>query len=87
MTLDDSIISKEPNGELNEEYCKWCYNEGGFTYHNIDELIDFCVEHMYIENYTKEQVRNIWKICYSNLIIGRFLKNKSINYSSKIFWL
>lgn len=44
MPLDDSIISKEPNGEFNEEYCKWCYNEGEFTYHNIDELIDFCVE-------------------------------------------
>lgn len=57
MPLDDSIISKEPNGEFNEEYCKWCYNEGEFTYHNIDELIDFCVEHMSRENYTKEEVR------------------------------
>lgn len=61
MPLDDSIISKEPNGEFNEEYCKWCYNEGEFTYHNIDELIDFCVEHMYIENYTKKQVREYMK--------------------------
>ena len=25
MPLDDSTISAEPDGELNEEYCKWCY--------------------------------------------------------------
>lgn len=24
MPLDDSTISKEPNGDFNEEYCKWC---------------------------------------------------------------
>ena len=24
MPLDDSIISKESNGEFNEDYCKWC---------------------------------------------------------------
>lgn len=28
MPLDDNSISKEPNGSFNEEYCKWCYNDG-----------------------------------------------------------
>ena len=32
MPLDDSIISKESNGEFNEDYCKWCYSEGQFAY-------------------------------------------------------
>ena len=32
MPLDDSSISKEPDGTFNEEYCKWCYAEGKFTY-------------------------------------------------------
>ena len=31
MPLEDSIISKESNGELNEEYCKWCYSGGQFV--------------------------------------------------------
>lgn len=35
MPLDDSTISKEPDGTFNEEYCKWCYTDGKFTYDNI----------------------------------------------------
>lgn len=31
MTLDDASTSKETDGVFNEEYCKWCYNEGEFT--------------------------------------------------------
>ena len=31
MTLDDATTSKEINGIFNEEYCKWCYNDGEFT--------------------------------------------------------
>lgn len=48
MPLDDSTISKEPDGTFNEEYCKWCYTDGKFTYDNIDDLIAFCVEHMLV---------------------------------------
>ena len=31
MPLEDCNISKETDGEFNEEYCKWCYSEGDFT--------------------------------------------------------
>ena len=31
MPLDDSSISREPDGTFNEDYCKWCYHEGEFT--------------------------------------------------------
>lgn len=31
MNLDDSTTSKEIDGVFNEEYCKWCYNDGDFT--------------------------------------------------------
>ena len=31
MNLEDSDISKEPNGNFNEEYCKWCYSDGDYT--------------------------------------------------------
>jgi len=31
MNLDDSTTSKETNGLFNEDYCKWCYNDGEFT--------------------------------------------------------
>ena len=32
MPLEDSAISKEVNGAFNEEYCKWCYDDGEYTY-------------------------------------------------------
>lgn len=43
MPLEDTNISKEPDGFFNEEYCKWCYADGEYTYDNMDDLIDFCV--------------------------------------------
>ncbi len=57
MPLDDSTTSKEPNGEFNEEYCKWCYTDGKFVYGTLDELINFLAEHMANETMPSEQVR------------------------------
>lgn len=31
MPIDDSNISHEKDGALNEEYCKWCYADGEYT--------------------------------------------------------
>ena len=31
MPLEDCDISKEKDGNFNEEYCKWCYSDGDFT--------------------------------------------------------
>ncbi len=57
MPLEDSSIRREKDGALNEEYCKWCYEDGKFVYSSKEQLIDFCVEHMANENWPKEQVR------------------------------
>ena len=46
MPLEDSNISREPDGAFNEEYCKWCYADGAFTYPAKDPLLDFLVAHM-----------------------------------------
>ena len=43
---DDGMISKETDGSFNEDYCKWCYTEGGFTYATKDSLLDYLVGHM-----------------------------------------
>ena len=37
---DDAILGREKDGTLNEEYCKWCYADGTYTYSNMDDLID-----------------------------------------------
>lgn len=57
MPLDDSSISKEPDGTFNEEYCKWCYTDGKFIYKSIEELTDFLVGHMSNESWPPEQAR------------------------------
>ena len=61
MLLEDGCISREKNGFLNEEYCKWCYADGEYTYKNMDDLIDFCAEHMAREDFTSQQVRAYMK--------------------------
>ena len=61
MPLEDSSISKEPDGFFNEEYCKWCYADGTYMYHDMDDLIDVCVNHMANEQFTPEQVRAYMK--------------------------
>ena len=57
MPLDDSIISREKDGTLNENYCQWCYADGTYTYSDMDELIDVCAGHMVNEQFTEEQAR------------------------------
>ena len=39
MPLEDDNISREPDGTFNEEYCKWCYADGTYTYSNMDDLV------------------------------------------------
>ena len=34
---DDSILGRDKDGTLNEEYCKWCYADGTYTYNDMDE--------------------------------------------------
>ena len=54
---DDSSISREPDGGFNEDYCKWCYNDGKFAYTSLEQLTDFLVEHMSNEQFPPEQAR------------------------------
>lgn len=61
MPLEDTIISREKDGTLNEEYCKWCYADGNYTYSDMDEMIEICIPHMVNENFTEEQARAFLK--------------------------
>ena len=61
MPLEYSIISRNEDGTLNEEYCKWCYADGTYTYSNMDDLIDVCVKHMSGDGFSEEQAREYMK--------------------------
>ena len=70
---DDSIISKDANGDFDEDYCKWCYAEGEYTYDNMDDLINVCVKHMVSPGFSEEQVRSYMKNVLPNL---KYWKNR-----------
>lgn len=62
MPLDDeTLISRNSDGTPNEDYCKWCYADGTYTYSDMDDLIDVCVKHMVGEQFTEAQARSYMK--------------------------
>ena len=61
MPLEDALVSREKDGAFNEEYCKWCYADGEYTYSDMDNLIDVCVVHMAGQGFTEEQARAYMK--------------------------
>ena len=57
MPLEDEIVGLNRDGSLNEDYCKWCYADGTYTYSNMDDLMDVCVKQLVHEGFTEEQAR------------------------------
>ena len=57
MPLEDEIIGRNEDGSLNENYCKWCFADGTYTYSDMDDLIEVCVRNMVNEDFTEEQAR------------------------------
>ena len=61
MPLEDEYIGRNQDGSLNEDYCKWCYADGTYTYSNMDDLIRVCVPNMVKEGFTEDQARSYMK--------------------------
>lgn len=55
MPLTDDILSKESDGSLNEDYCKWCYSDGQFAYNSIDEIKAYLMQFMKNHGMAEEQ--------------------------------
>ena len=65
---EDSMISHEPDGSFNEDYCKWCYTDGEFTYKDKASLIDFLIGHMPNPDHQPENVRRVQYDQYLSLL-------------------
>lgn len=61
MPLEDEIISHNKDGSFNENYCKWCFADGTYTYSDMDDLIDICVPNMLAEGFSEEEARTYLK--------------------------
>ena len=65
---DDAVISREPDGKLNEDYCKWCYTDGKFAYQSKESLLDYLVANMpNPDNADEETRRNQFDLYLSQL--------------------
>jgi len=51
------ILSRDLDGSFNEDYCKWCYTGGKFTYDSMEQLLEFLITHMSNEQFPPEQAR------------------------------
>ena len=58
---DDSVMGRDKDGSINEDYCKWCYADGTYTYSDQGDLIDVCVKQMAGDGFTEEQAREYMK--------------------------
>lgn len=67
MPLEDEVVGHDSDGSLNEDYCKWCYADGTYTYSNMDDLIDVCVAHLVNEGFTEDQAREHMNATLPNL--------------------
>ncbi len=56
---EDDMISREPDGSFNEDYCKYCYADGNFAYQTKDCLLDFLTTHMPNPDNTPESERRM----------------------------
>ena len=85
MPLEDAIIGRDKDGSLNEDYCKWCYADGTYTYSNMDDLIDVCVREMVNESFTEEQARTYLKQTLPKLNYWKRYEELSDNGQFEVF--
>lgn len=56
----DELFGTNADGSKNEEYCKYCFENGAFTFQGtMEEMAEVCVPHMLAAHpeMTKEQAR------------------------------
>ena len=47
MPLEDDIMGHDADGSINEDFCKWCYDNGSYLQDcTVEEMIDFCTDVM-----------------------------------------
>lgn len=81
MSLDDCNISRETDGNFNEEYCKWCYADGEYTldiwkkYAEIGgkEMLEEFKKKLICELNTLLQIEGLPRLENLNVLSGEFI--------------
>ena len=85
MPLEDSIVSHDSDGALNENYCQWCYADGTYTYSSMDDLIEVCVTQLMKQGFSEEQARAHMKATLPTLDYWKRYKELSDNGQFEAF--
>ena len=85
LGVEDEIVSHDSDGSFNENYCKWCYADGTYTYSNMDDLIDVCVKHLVSEGFSEEQARAHMKATLPKLDYWKRYEELSDNGQFEMF--
>jgi hypothetical protein len=70
MGETDENYGTEADGTKSKDYCKYCYEDGEFTFNgSMEEMIEICVPHMASANpdMTEDKARNIMKEWFPTL--------------------
>ena len=77
MPLEDSIISREKDGTLNEDYCQWCYADGTYTYSDMDDLIRVWQFEAFKQQLIKEindlKIEGMPRLDRLNALVGKYV--------------
>lgn len=56
----EDLYGHNSDGTLNQDYCKYCYEDGEFTMDcSLEEMIENCIPFMVQEGMTPEEARKI----------------------------
>lgn len=62
------LYGTNSDGTKNKEYCKYCYENGKFTYEcTMNEMLEFCIPHMTKQGMSEDEARKIMNNCLPNL--------------------
>ncbi len=70
MGNTDEMYGRNMDGSKNEDYCKYCFENGAFTSDcTMDEMIEFCIPHMVKahSDMTENEARSMMKKFFPTL--------------------
>lgn len=82
MPLTDELIGRNHDGSLNEDYCKWCFADGTYTYDDMDDLMEVCVTQLAKQGFTEQQAREYMKNTLPQL---NYWKNRAESATQETF--
>lgn len=81
---DDSLLGTNADGSLNEDYCKYCYNEGRFLHEaTMEEFIEMCAPFGFQAGMTEQQMREFCKAVFPTLKRWRRAQRRGSSPSSR----